>query len=409
MGKPKAPKTPDYAAAATAQGEANLNSALATNYLNQPNQVGPDGSLSFSYDYAGGNKLPDGTVIPRTTATTTLSPEQQKLYDQNTQISTSLNDLAQQGVGYVDKAVNSPLNPSTLPAGGAAVNPSDLQRQYDYSGVSRAPTLDDFGTQRDQVTEALMSRLQPQIDRDREAQASRLANQGINLGSEAYGWDQKIQGQNENDARMQALLAGSQEQQRLFQDAMAARQQGIGEANSQGDLYNSTGQTSFNQGLASSQYADQARQQALQEQDYFKNQPLNMLNALRTGNQVQMPQFGNVATGSQIAAAPVYAATNDQYQAELNKYQSQQSTFGALLGGLGTLGGAAIKASDRRLKENIERIGETDLGLGIYRFNYIGKPGIEIGVMADEVEKLLPQAVIRGDDGYSMVNYGMIR
>ena len=50
MGKPKAPKPPDYVGAAKAQGEADFNSTLATNYLNQPNQVGPDGSLIFSYD-----------------------------------------------------------------------------------------------------------------------------------------------------------------------------------------------------------------------------------------------------------------------------------------------------------------------------------------------------------------------
>src|SRR4051812_4145485 len=115
MGKPKAPPPPDYAAAATAQGQANTSSAIATNFLNQANQVGPDGSLTYSYDSQHGHTLPDGTVIPQTTATTTLSPEQQKLHDQQIGISTQLNDLAASGIGYVGDAAAHPIDQSALP------------------------------------------------------------------------------------------------------------------------------------------------------------------------------------------------------------------------------------------------------------------------------------------------------
>lgn len=342
MGKPKAPKAPDYAAAAKEQGAANLNSALATNYLNQPNQVGPDGSLSFSYDYAGGNRLPDGTIIPRTTATTTLSPAQQRLYDQNNQISTALNDLAQRGIGYVDTASATPTNINGAPQLSGAPGATQFQSQYDLSGLGAMPSSSDFGAQRDQVTEALMARIQPYIDRDRAALDNKLANQGLNIGSQARNWDEDTFNRGVNDQRLAAVLAGSQEQQRLFEDAMGIRQQGFGEAAQQGDFANKAAEATFGQGLASSQMNNQARQQALQEADYFKNQPLNMLNALRTGNQVSMPQFGDVATGAQIAPAPIYAATNDQYNAQLDAYNAKMQSFGSLLGGLGKLGGAAI-------------------------------------------------------------------
>lgn len=508
MGKPKAPTPPDYAAAAQQQGVANVNSAVASNYLNQVSQVGPTGSLTYSYDYQNGYRDPQtGQMIPRTTATTTLSPEQQKLYDQNVGLSTALNDLAGKGLGYVGDAVSNPASAANLPKGGQApqvpenlvngvpvgnyqtgvgtssaapsglvqgqsVNPNsptavgdtvtsnplvnsagnrDLQTGYNFSGVSRAPTLDDFAAQRDQVTNALMARAQPDLDRARQARESLLANQGINPGSEAYSAAQRDLGTTENDARMSALLAGSQEQQRLFNNAMAARQQGVNEQIAQGDLYNQaqTGMWSqglananlnnqsagqdfqqrlaaqgqnfdqrlgsnnldfsqrlaasgqnfqqnlagtaqdynqraneadrqftqnlanaglynqaqtdqfsqrfsnagmnntnagniFNMGLAGAQYLNQARQQALQEQDYYRNQPLNMLNALRSGNQVTMPTFGNVSGGAAIAAAPVYAATNDQYQAAMQNYNTQMQGYSALLGGLGTLGSAAI-------------------------------------------------------------------
>lgn len=361
MGKPSAPAPPDYAGAAVAQGAANVNSALATNYLNQPNQVGPTGSLTYSYDNQGGNTLPDGTVIPRTTVTTQLSPEQQRLYDQNNQISQALNNTAIRGIDYVDRTSSQPIDLNSLPS-----------RQ-------RIPGSDDFAAQRDGVTNALMARINPQIDRDRVALDSKLSNQGIFAGSEAYGTAKTIQGQQENDQRTQAYLAGSQEQGRMF-----------------------------NQGLAASQATDAQRSQGLQEQDYIRNQPINVLNALRTGNQVQMPEFGNRSTGAQIAAAPIYAATSDRYNAQMQQYQSQMQGFQSLLGGLGSLGSAAIMSSDRRLKENLKKIGEKSSGLPVYTFNYIGDPTEQIGCIADEVEKIFPEAVSYRDDGYAQVDYRMV-
>jgi hypothetical protein len=70
------------------------------------------------------------------------------------------------------------------------------------------------------------------------------------------------------------------------------------------------------------------------------------------------------------------------------------------------IGGAAIKTSDRRLKSNIVRIGTHPLGIGIYEYDIDGSR--QRGVMADEVLTVLPEAVLTGDDGYMMVNYGML-
>ena len=81
------------------------------------------------------------------------------------------------------------------------------------------------------------------------------------------------------------------------------------------------------------------------------------------------------------------------------------------MGGLydlaGALGGAGItKYSDRRLKSNIVRIGTHPLGIGIYEYDIDGSR--QRGVMADEVLTVLPEAVLTGDDGYMMVNYGVL-
>lgn len=403
MGKPSAPAPPDYAAAAKEQGVANVNSALATNYLNQANQVTPYGSLTYSYskpadtgavdfsgysynptlgyyansagqaytntalagrtDANGGHYLPDGTYIPQTTVTTTLSPEQQKLYDQQTAIGTQLNDLAARGIGYVDQASSKPIDQSTLPSlnTGLALNP-------------------DAVALRDKITDAYMQRLQPYLDKQRSAMDVSLANKGINAGSEAWNADQDSFNRSVNDQRIAALLAGDQEQQ-----------------------------NQFNRGLASATFGNQARQQAIQEADYFKNQPLNMLNALRSGNQVQMPQFGNWSGGAQIQAAPIYQATADQYSAALDKYKAESAASGGFLGGLATLGSAAItKYSDRRLKKNVSLLGIRPDGLGVYSYEYIWGGPAEVGVMADEVAVLRPDALGPSLGGYATVNYGAL-
>lgn len=73
-------------------------------------------------------------------------------------------------------------------------------------------------------------------------------------------------------------------------------------------------------------------------------------------------------------------------------------------------GGVSSKLwpSDRRLKENIEHVGETVLGLGLYEFNYIGDSKRMRGVMADEVEAIKPEAVAYDDLGFASVNYGLL-
>jgi len=462
--KPKAPAAPDYVGAAQEQGRQNVQASLATNYLNQANQVGPNGSLTYSYDPTQGHTLADGTFIPQTTATTTLSPEQQRLYDQNTLMSTNLNDLAIQGIGYVGDQANQPIDQNALPSlrSGLATSPfqttaaptglsitgapsqGQYQTAYDFGSAGAMPNAADFAGQRDQITNAMMERLQPYIERDRAAMDTRLANQGITHGSEAYNWDNNNFQKGVNDQRIAALLAGDQQQQNLFNNAMGIRQQGVGEAQSQGNFFNNAtnsqfqqglaasgfnnqaqgqqfgqnqqqltnnnqaNEAQFNQGLASAQFENQARQQAIQEQDYFRNQPLNMLNALRSGNQVQMPSFGNVSGGSQIEAAPTYQATADSYQGAMQQYQAQMQMYGGILGGLTSLGGAAIIASDRRLKRNIELLSIRPDGLGVYSYNMLWSDEPQIGVMADEVAAFRPEALGPRLGGFATVNYGAL-
>lgn len=393
--------------------------------------------MTYSYDSAHGQTLPNGTVIPQTTATTTLSPEQQHLLDQQTGISTSLNDLASKGIGYVADASSHPIDQSKLPSmatglartnfsGAADPTKLGIAGQYDFSKLGAMPKASDFQGQRDQITNAMMERMRPELDRQRAALDVRDANQGITHGSEAYNNDNDIFNRGVNDQRIAALLAGDRQQQDLFSNAMAIRGQGVGEATAQGNFGNSAqgqeygqhqqsldnanqaAQANFGQGLASGQFVNQARSQAIQEADYFKNQPLNMLNALRSGNQTTLPQFGNVSAGGQIAAAPVYQAASDQYGAAMQQYQAKLAQQNALMSGISGIGGAAIMSSDRRLKKAIEYAYTRVDGLKVYVYEYIWGGGKRLGVMADEVAMLRPEALGPVIAGYATVNYGAL-
>ena len=64
--------------------------------------------------------------------------------------------------------------------------------------------------------------------------------------------------------------------------------------------------------------------------------------------------------------------------------------------------------SDARLKEDVVRVGTLQNGLGLYRFRYLGGQQEFVGVLAQEVERVYPEAIVRGEDGYLRVHYGRI-
>ena len=73
-----------------------------------------------------------------------------------------------------------------------------------------------------------------------------------------------------------------------------------------------------------------------------------------------------------------------------------------------TVGGIASIFSDRRLKEDIVKVGEMPDGLGVYRFRYIGGVKRFVGVMADEVARLRPWALGPTLAGFRTVNMGAL-
>jgi hypothetical protein len=283
---------------------------------------------------------------PTWTATQSLSPVQQQLLDYQNQSSLGLGQLAGKGLGYVENMLDTPFDTSKLPTTG--FNPSQSYQ------------------------DAYMARLDPQIQQSREQTQQRLANQGIGLGSRAYDEAMRVQAQREND-----LLLG-------------ATTQGFG-------------------------VGDTARKSALAEQAYLRNEPLNTLNAVRTGSQVQGPTFVNSAQQANTAGADILGATQMGYNAQLGASNAQNAANNAMTQGLFSLGGAALM-SDIRTKENIEPIGIASNGLTIYKYEYkdefkdheLAGHGIHYGYMAQEVEQVFPYAVKTLNDGYKVVDYGLL-
>jgi len=79
-------------------------------------------------------------------------------------------------------------------------------------------------------------------------------------------------------------------------------------------------------------------------------------------------------------------------------------------GGFGGGGGQRFSGgghrSDIRLKEDIVPLGRLDNGIGVYRFRYRGGDHTTyVGVMAQDVQTIVPDAVSRGRDGYLLVDY----
>ena len=64
-----------------------------------------------------------------------------------------------------------------------------------------------------------------------------------------------------------------------------------------------------------------------------------------------------------------------------------------------------LKLSDTRLKRDIVPVGRLANGLGLYRYRYLWSDTAYVGVMAQEVELVRPDAVVRGADGYLRVEY----
>lgn len=277
MSSSSPPPAPDYVGAATAQGASNVEAARATGMMNNPNVYGPYGSQTVSWS---------GDVP---TLRQTLSSGEQNLY----------NKLTDAKVNLADTGVNISNNLRNTISGG-----------LDFSGLPGAPIS--ANQRRDDVINAMMSRVNTDTAGQRDAKNSELIAAGIRPGTAAYSNAMMQIDRQYNDARNNALLAGGQEATRDYGMDMEARKQAIAEMLTQ------------------------------------RQTPLNEISALLSGTQVNNPFAGGLGyqAGAQVGAAPIANAITNQGQAQQNIYNQQQanmnSNINAGAGLFGSLGSAAI-------------------------------------------------------------------
>lgn len=322
-GKSSAPPAPDYRAAAEETAAGNLANARYATQANRPNEITPYGSKTWTnnrvFDQAGydaalqrynaslanagtpynGSGSPTGESQDGTasggpkgqpmqapnrddfytgednwTSTISLDPRAQQTLDKQFDLNDKYADLASLGLDKAWSTLSDPtLDMSKIPQ--RAINPGQTAQ------------------------EAILARLNPQFAQQEEALRTRLANQGISAGSEAFGNDFRNFNQKRNDAELQAALLGI-------------------------NLDN------------------QNRASALQEQAYVQDRPLNLINALKTGAQVQNPQFGGFAQQATTAGPNYSQAASQQYDAALDATNAQNAAGSGLAGGLFSLGSSFL-------------------------------------------------------------------
>tara|TARA_R110000824_G_scaffold87622_1_gene215958 strand:- start:1402 stop:2331 length:930 start_codon:yes stop_codon:yes gene_type:complete len=287
MGKssPSPPAAPDPAATAAAQGKINRETAIAQARLNQVDEYTPYGSSIYE---PTGETFPDAE-IDQYKRTTTLDPAQQAIFEQQTGTTQDLNRLARDQLGRVS---------------------SNLADPFSFEGLPAAPVANEAARQQsiDAIYGQHTSRLDPRFARDKTALETRLANQGIPVGSDAFSEAMESQGRTRNDAYTsalnQAIASGGAEQSRLF-------------------------------GLGGSE-----RARAIQEYTTQRNAPLNEVAGLMSGNSITNPQFSSMPNTA-ISSPDLIGLTRDKYAGDMNAYNQQlasnQATQGSLFGLAGSV------------------------------------------------------------------------
>lgn len=242
------PSPPDPYQTAMSQAAFNTNAAATQQAFNNVNQVTPDGSLKYSVtgNYGG---------YPLWTATTKLSPENQRVYEQTQGTKLNLATTGNEQSAKLRAILNTPFN----------------------LDVSKGKYLDDM----------VRTRLDPQWAQNEQSFEQSMVDRGIHPGSQAYTQARAGFDQAKNDAYTQMYLQG---QGQANQAAFAERNQPLNEIAalesgsqvSQPNFIN-TPQTQ----VASTNFS------GLAQQDY--QQKLNQSNAMMGG------LFGMAGTGTQLA------------------------------------------------------------------------------------------------------------
>jgi predicted secreted protein len=472
LGKYDTPEAPDYASLANQQGKAEVNLLNAQTQANRPNIYTPLGSQTWSqtpvvdraaYDKAmaaytsaksdpgaaylaanpdvaqagmdplehyqkhGKGEGRQGFWYAPTEADFTspgsgweqrinLTPEAQSALEAEQRITAGRNSAAESLLPQVRGAFDTPVNYGGLPARSGGVSAGQYQTALGDVGEFQRD-VGDSGQQewRQRGQSAIEQLMAPQLAERRAAQENSLVNQGFTRGSEAWNSASREIGDAETRAGLQAIAAGRDESNSLFSQDLQRGQfrnqataSALGEELMRGNFYNSGVGSLLEDQISAGAFNNTNRTGALAEELQRRSGPLNELNALMAGTQVQQPNF-NVGTPTGRAATPdLVGAGQSQYDAALDAFSAKNAQRNSDTQAMSSLA-ALYTFSDKRLKRDIEWLGFTlPSGIRIYKYRMLGSPSFEIGVLAQEVEQIMPEAVKLGPTGFLMVNYDKV-
>ncbi len=329
MGKPDAPEMPNPMQTANLGFKTNLGMANINALLGNPGTISPYGTTKMVQ-----------TGVQKIRNPITGKMMNQPIYSQKQTMSAPVRRIFNQQMG---------AQGDMAALAGRGVNQLSNMKQ---PGV---PKLDfnsgEAGNKR--VEDALMARMQPGIDRDRAAMEASLANQGLNLGSEAYSSAQGDFSRGVNDARLGAILQSNDEAraQAGFSNAAKTQQYGL---------------------------SSQDRQNRLGE----------VLQLMGGG---RMPQQSGGAQGSGLPNIDIAGLVNQNYSNQMGQYGQQMQSWNQGMGALGSVAGLLF--SDRRLKAEIRKVRGGVLPVYEYRYLWDDPGTVRRGYMAQDVLGVVPAAV----------------
>jgi hypothetical protein len=272
---PEQPAAPDYAGLAEQTAAGDLEMAQYATQANRPDMFTPWGSQTWAQD-------PNDPAS--WTSTTTLSPEQQALFEQGQATDLLGSQLAHQGLTATGEMFATPYT----------------------TGLGE---MGDYESKRGGLIDAMMARTTEDVGKQRATKEAQLIAQGIPKNSEAFDTEMQRFERQLTDARQQAELGATQQISQMLGDERATRGQTI--------------------------------QEALLE----RQTPLNELNALRSGGQVGMPQFSPFAQQQTTAGPDYLGAGMAQGQWDLAGWNADVARNNMILEGLFGLGAAGARGA----------------------------------------------------------------
>jgi hypothetical protein len=335
------PPPPDYKAQAEATSASNQQAQTAADWANRPDVVTPWGQESW----ASTSQIDPATGKPVTkwTQTQTLDPQAQATLDAQQSGDLAKAQLAQQQLGRVGSAFGQEFDTSGMQAlAGVPEAGQGLMAGLDMSKLGAMPQAD--AAERQRIENMMFERMRPEHEQMQQGLETKLQNMGLTRGTPQFNRElQRLQDQQGRE-RFNAMEAGGQEMERMFNMGMRGREQGFNELMGAGTFQNQAQGQKYGQQQTSAAYQNQLRQQQMAEAMQKRNLPLNEYNALMSGTQVGQLETPDFAKSQSAGGTDYTGAAKDAYSAQMDAYNAKQASKQGLMSGIGGIASAGIMA-----------------------------------------------------------------